>query len=380
MLPVVRRVIIEICDSPFVGGPEKQILGHCNYLNKSSFEPVIVSFASHAKPANDLLTVARNSGLRSKAICDGKLTFPVAVQQLSALAKSCGASLIIGHGFKAGFTASAAAALVGIPYLHYFHGHTASSARVRFYEWLEIRAMQRAQAVIAVCNCTADMLRSRNVPCVVCIPNAIDFDDIAHCGSRAEVRRKLALSDEDIVIGSVGRLSIEKGHIYLVEAARTVLAKWPGAKVVLVGDGPQRQILESRVSSLEMTKSFIFAGFRADSTELMHGFDIFVLPSVTENMPVSLLEAMACGVPVVATNVGGVSEMLANTLSQPVHSRSSGAISDAICEILRQPGHGGILGDALRSRAAGFTFERQAEQLADLISGFINQQDCPCNH
>ena len=113
------------------------------------------------------------------------------------------------------------------------------------------------------------------------------------------------------LIGAVARLTHEKGIDRLIRAAPTVVAKCPEVRFVIVGDGPERPLLEAEAGRLGVDAHFHFAGHRADVGELLPAFDLFVLPSLREGLPFAVLEAMSAGLPVVATRVGGVPEAVA---------------------------------------------------------------------
>ncbi|MHB8624058.1 MAG: glycosyltransferase [Sulfuricaulis sp.] len=126
---------------------------------------------------------------------------------------------------------------------------------------------------------------------------------------RTAVRRELNLHDSDIVIGSVGRLVSVKNYAMLLRAVSALLANHE-VKVIFVGEGPERPALEALTDSLQIRQSVRFLGHRNDVRDMLIGMDIFVLPSQSEGMSNTLLEAMAAGIPVVASDVGGNTEIV----------------------------------------------------------------------
>lgn len=354
-----RIPILHLCDSPFVGGPERQILGQCAHIDRDRFQPMVASFTEFACKGNDLIKVASEQGIQTVQICDGKISFPLAVRQLTSAIKQYNIRAMISSGFKANFTACCATAIASIPYIAYFHGHTGITTRVKAYEALDKLAMRRARLAIVVCEAAADALRRSGVRKVAVIPNAVNAAEIAADGTQALARRALRINDDEMVIGTVARLSVEKGINYLIDAASIILEEYPSVKFVIIGDGPTRSGLEQQAADLGVSDRLIFAGFRRDSTRLMKAFDIFALPSLRENMPVSLLEAMACGIPVVATDVGGVREILAPAGIEPVSPCSPRAIAKAILALLNDDDLRARQSDALLNRVEYYSFERQ---------------------
>ncbi len=137
--------------------------------------------------------------------------------------------------------------------------------------------------------------------------------DISHFtpvpGIGCDVRRELGLRCEDLVVGTVGRLSPEKGGVdLLIRAVKSLCLEYPHARLLIVGDGPMRPELEKVAAHTGLDA--LFAGTRNDIPRLLSAMDIFVLPSLREAMPIALLEAMAMRLPVVATLVGGVPEIV----------------------------------------------------------------------
>ena len=187
------------------------------------------------------------------------------------------------------------------------------------------------------------------------IYNGVDTKRFSRAPTRDIIRDKLHISKEDILIGTVGRLSSEKGLGFLLSATRDVVRAYPQVKVLIVGNGNEdyRKFLQEKANSLKLSPNIIFAGFRDDIPELLGGMDIFCLPSLTEGFNRSLLEAMACEVPVVATHVGGNLEIVrdgVNGLLVPPHN--SGSLASAIIEMIE---------DREKARMMGFEGRKLVE-------------------
>jgi L-malate glycosyltransferase len=129
--------------------------------------------------------------------------------------------------------------------------------------------------------------------------------------SGTAVRRSLRLSGKGPVFGTIARLTEQKGHRYLLEAASRALRLRPDLNFVFAGDGPLRDSLTARARSLGIGDRVRFLGYRTDVAALLAAFDVFTLPSLYEGLPNAVLEAMACGKPVVATAVDGTPEVVA---------------------------------------------------------------------
>ena len=145
---------------------------------------------------------------------------------------------------------------------------------------------------------------------MVVIPNGVREEALLTPADGTAKRRELGLPPHAPVVGAVSRLAWKKGIRHLVEATARILESVPDARVVVAGDGPLRGELEAQAAALGAGRRVFFLGSRPDSIELMAAFDVFVLPSVIEGMSNALLEAMAVGRPVVATDVGGNPEVV----------------------------------------------------------------------
>ncbi len=143
------------------------------------------------------------------------------------------------------------------------------------------------------------------------IPNGVDVDRYPSSTPRAQVRRDLGIDESSFVLVSVAKLHEQKGHRDLLAAARLVIDGHPNVTVLLVGDGPLRKTLEAEAAALGLAGHVRFLGTRSDVPELLAASDLFVLASHWEGLPMALLEAMASGLPSVATDVSGTREVSA---------------------------------------------------------------------
>jgi glycosyltransferase involved in cell wall biosynthesis len=146
------------------------------------------------------------------------------------------------------------------------------------------------------------------------IPNYVDIEELSRIRGQdlERIKRELSIQEEDIVLITVGRLNPAKGIQYLLLALAKVITDYKNIKLFVVGDGFYRKDLERQAQELGLEKNVIFLGERDDVRELLHLSDIFVLPTLSEGLPVSLLEAMAVGIPAIASDIGPVCEIIKN--------------------------------------------------------------------
>jgi glycosyltransferase involved in cell wall biosynthesis len=166
----------------------------------------------------------------------------------------------------------------------------------------------------------------------------------------------------------VANLRAEKGHDTLLAAVPRILARHPGASVTLVGDGPRREALETLARALGVSAAVHFLGECRDVAPVLAGHDLFVLPSRSEAFPNALIEAMATALPVVATSVGGIPEVVRsgeNGLLVPPDDPP--ALADAIVALMDDPARAAALGRAARADVERhYTIDRMVEQFEQL--------------
>lgn len=149
-------------------------------------------------------------------------------------------------------------------------------------------------------ECRADRLRV--------VPNGIDLDRFQpDDGARRAIRRELGIPDEAFAVGTVGRLWPEKGHAYLIRSLAPVLGRF---HLVITGEGPERENLTAQIAALARPEAVHLTGNRRDVPKLLAALDVFVLTSKSEGLPLVIPEAMAAGLPVVATRVGGIPQVV----------------------------------------------------------------------
>jgi glycosyltransferase involved in cell wall biosynthesis len=222
--------------------------------------------------------------------------------------------LIHTHGYFADIIGIPAAKRLGIPSVSTCHGFISNDLNLNVYNKLDRFALRFANKIIAVSddvklNLIRGGIRESEISVIQNAVNGNDCDEI-HAQDRQTERRPLRVAKREFVIGYVGRLSEEKGIKYLIEASSLLKEADVPIKTVIVGEGPSRRDLEALVRERKLEEKVFFAGFQAEVESWLRSFDVFILPSLTEGTPMALLEAMACGIPAVASAVGGVPQVI----------------------------------------------------------------------
>jgi glycosyltransferase involved in cell wall biosynthesis len=224
-----------------------------------------------------------------------------------------------------------AARRIGIPTATTLHGFTRGRWRKRLFERLQRSACRRFNAVVAVSRPIAAELVRAGVARdrVHVVPNA--WREWQPPLSRDEARRRLGVSNDEFLIGWVGRLSGEKGPDVLVRAMPYL--RIPRAVACFIGAGPERGTLAELARQLGVPDQIRWPGELLEAGRLFPGFDVFVLTSRTEGTPIVLFEAMAAEVPIIATRAGGVPDTVADSDALLVPPEDPGALAAAIGEV-----------------------------------------------
>lgn len=207
------------------------------------------------------------------------------------------------------------------------------------------------------------------------IANGVDVEKFGFDGR--ESRRRLGLSTDDVVFGVVGRLEPEKDHRTLLQAFRALVAVRPAMHLLIVGDGRLRGELESQSGALGLEHHVTFTGARTDIPEVLAALDVFVLSSVNEGVPLSVVEAMAAGKPVIATDVGGLRLLVKPSINGLlVPPADPVALEAAMSDLAAQPARRQEMG--LRSRQMAreaFSVSTMVNRYQEIYASVLGERD-----
>jgi glycosyltransferase involved in cell wall biosynthesis len=182
--------------------------------------------------------------------------------------------------------------------------------------------------------------------------NGIDVDAFAAAADRAEIRRFLGVRSDEFVIVQVARFDYLKDHGTALRAFTRVIGHLPRARLVLVGDGPERSAIENQMRELNLVDKVRLLGTRKDVDQLLQGADVFLLTSVSEGIPLTVIEAMAAGLPVVGTAVGGMGEVVADgSTGYLAQAGDDASLSEHILRLAGDPDLRCRMGASGRARA-----------------------------
>ena len=232
---------------------------------------------------------------------------------------------------------------------------------------LQRLSYQLAHRVIANSSAAARRLAEEGVPAwkVATIANGLDFDRFTTRKQAGAARRG---PGRQRIVTTVANLRPGKGHEVLLNAAARVIRRVPDVRFRIVGDGPRRRELERQAASLRISSHVEFVGHRTDVPELLRESDVFALPSFMEASPNAVIEAMAAGVPIVATRVGGIPEAIEHERSGLlVPAGDDRALAAAIVRLIGRPQVASRLAETARQSAESrFSFERMVSEFQQL--------------
>lgn len=216
------------------------------------------------------------------------------------------------------------------------------------FSWVERRLSRWTDRIIACSKKVREHLIEKvgiNPLRVVVVPNGVDTDVFFPIKKRTRlyrsvenVRKELKIEEGDTVIGTVGHMTRQKGYDVLIAAIPRIVRRHPGAKFIFVGRGLLREKLEKQARELGVEKQIRFAGIRRDVPTVLNSFDVFVLPSLWEGFGTAIIEAMACSVPVVASRVGGIPEIIEDGVSGLLVPRGRPELlAEAVIRLLKKP-------------------------------------------
>jgi len=271
---------------------------------------------------------------------------------VAALCRRLRPQVVHTHGYRADVVDGPAARRTGVPIVTTVHGFCGGDWKNRLFEGLQRRAFRRADAVVVVSRPLEEQLITSQVPeaRIHVVQNA--WAEQAPALDREAARRALGVRGNGFRLGWVGRLSEEKGADVLVEALPH-LADLPLA-VSIVGDGRMREGLRSRLEGLGLNAKVERHGAVPDVGRLFAAFDVFVLSSRTEGTPIVLFEAMAAGVPIVTTAVGGVPDVVSPAEAILVPREDPEALAAGIRAVYSDPAAALERAQRARARLAEF--------------------------
>jgi len=367
--------VIHLVEDLKIGGAERVIADIAEGLDSQKFDVTVWCVARGGEIADEL----NEKGIKVKILGIISYYNPLNILKLARLLRKAKPDIVHIHGYFASVIGRIAAKIAGILIL-INHVHSTYWDYKKRNILMERFLSLFTHKIICCSKAVKDFVRGleRIKPAkILVIYNGVDEDRLSTFKNASSVKAQFGIDSGDSVVGTVSSLTPHKGHKYLFQAAPMILDVLPTTKFLIVGDGILREKLEEQIKNLDLGSSVIFTGTRKNIPDLLSAMDIFVLPSCSrEGLGISIIEAMAAEKPVVATDIGGIPEVVKNgETGLLVLPRNPEALAQAIIELLRNPKKANTMGKKGRIRfKEKFTNKRMLSEVENLYVALINQK------
>jgi glycosyltransferase involved in cell wall biosynthesis len=330
------------------GGPEKTILNSPRFLSSAGYRMLCAYMHPPEDPGFDQLRQkARTWKAPLLSVHDRGAWDWQVVPQLVQICRRERVRIWHGHDYKSNMLGLLVRMLWPMHLVTTVHGWVKQTRRTPLYYAIDRLCLPYYESVICVSKDLHEHCLACGVPARRCslIENAIDTEQYSRRLPVGEAKRRLGFPPERSVIGAVGRLSEEKGFDYLIRSTAALVKAGFDVSLLIVGEGDRAPYLRSLITELSCAGRVALLGYRSDLTELYQAMDIFALSSLREGLPNVLLEAMALEIPIVATSVAGVPQLIRDgETGLLVPAQSVTQLTAALARLLRD--------DPLRQRLA----------------------------
>jgi glycosyltransferase involved in cell wall biosynthesis len=366
--------VLQLLSSAGFYGAENMLLNLCVAQKSAGVEATLLVFYNAHQPNLELYEEAKRRGLNPAMVrCEGRVDLK-ALREIRRHIREHAIDIVHTHGYKADLYGYIAARREKKPVVATCHNWRDVGSALLVYNRLDRMVLKRFDAIAAVSDAVNEKLRFAGVPAgrIRTVPNGIDvraFEDAALGGAA------LGSSSKSPVIGVVARLDLQKGFEYLFQAVRGLSESYPGLKVVIVGEGPDRAAIEAMIRKLGLEDQVTLAGQRNDMPAVYAAMDIFVLPSLNEGLPMTVLEAMAAARAVIATRVGAIPTVVGDGhTGLLVEPGDVFGLRGAIFRLLANPDLRRRLGQQAQARVLQhYTSDIMAQRYAELYEHVLAQ-------
>jgi glycosyltransferase involved in cell wall biosynthesis len=382
-----RIRVLEVIEAT-TAGTKKHVLSLVKALDKSRFSVAVACPRVRSHAYGDTSFVQELEGLGGVPLSVVEMRRNIhplsdtkALMALYRVIKEGRYHVVHAHSSKAGVLGRLAARWANTPAILYTpHGFAFRNVRSKFIRWIYVQIERLGSRWTDRIICVSptereEALRSQIAPPnkLVVIKNGLDTSEFAARVNPLAKKQRLRLNADNPIVGTMGRLSWGKGLEYFLQAATRVIRGYPDVQFLIVGDGEARRELERLATDLNISHRTIFTGFRPDSMEILALMDVFVLPSLHEAMPYTVLEAMASGKPVIAVEGTGAQDAVKQgETGLLVLPRDPEALATAVMALLGDKGRAQAMGLAGRKAVESrFTLAHMVHRTEELYTTLL---------
>ena len=365
--------LLVIIEAATVTGPAKNLLEFCRTVQNRSDIQIAVATFDRGRGETDFTAAAEQAGVPVSLIPESSASDWRVIGRIGDLVAANNPDIVQTHAVKSHFLVYLSRLWRQRRWVAFHHGYTTTDTKDRLYSQLDRVSLRAASRVFTVSQAFKRQLLERGVNAsrVDVVQNAVSLEwaERVRALDRQAIRARLGIAPDEKVLLAIGRMSIEKRHIDLLTAFRQMRGDNSRMRLILVGDGPERAFLQASAGD-----GLIFPGQIRDTSEYYAASDVMVLPSLTEGSPNVLLESMAIGIPLVATRVGGIPEIVSDGESALLVSPNDpAALAAAIREILEgdPDKRSRLIANARRAIETGHTLETRAQALVERYKALL---------
>ncbi len=298
------------------GGPEKTLLNSPRFL-ENRYQLLLAYIRPETDQDFDMPERAKQMGADLVDIPESGAVDPRTPLRLAKVIHEFRPDLLHAHDYKTNVFAIALGLLFQIPVMTTLHGYVTRGRRLERYYSIDRWTLRHMRHIVGVSHDLRDLVAGYRIPSArfSLIENAIDLEQYTRVHSISQGKDRYQIDQGCVVVGAVGRLAPEKGFDLLIQAIDGLLNKGVNLHLMIIGEGDERQRLESLIAQHGREDRIRLLGYRSDVRFLYECMDIFALSSLREGLPNVVLEAMALGVPVVSTKVAGVPQLITHEVN-----------------------------------------------------------------
>lgn len=359
--------------SNYPGGPETTLLGWYKYADRTRFDPRILFFSERRGLHERSLKLFADHSVPVECIPWGaSRNLPGSVFKLIGMIRKARPCVLHAHDVRSDFVALVAGRMTNTPVVISNHAWHAVGLKREIQEGLRARWLPYADIVINVSEDTHRETLRRGVPPEksIALYSGLDLEPYRRLPSREDARARLGIPLDAPVISNVARTWPEKAIDKLIEAAARLRPKYPGLRVLQVGDGVLDAELKADVERRGLQDCVHLLGFHTDYIDMMRASDVFALPSLAEGMPMVIYSAMAMGMPIVASDVSGLLDTLEHEKTAlMIRPGNADDLTAALDAVLADPALARRIGaEAQRVMEARFSAEVAVRQLETIYN------------
>jgi glycosyltransferase involved in cell wall biosynthesis len=368
--------VLDLRDTDRVCGPGKTILETACRIDKSEFQLSVGVFMLQRETKNLYMDALLKRGVDAVPIRTAHQFDPRIVKQIIALIKERKIDVLHSHEYKSDILAFLVRRFYPIPIITTIHGWIANHWKGRLYIGLGKRVLPYFDRVIAVSPKIQAELIARGVAPqrIELIHNAIVMENYQPDAYEPKLlRRRFGIPDDGIIVGDVGRLSSEKGQRDFLTAAQRINRVRKDVYFVLIGDGPDRAMLEQYARELGIAERVFFTGHLQDVRPVYQDIDMLALTSYTEGFPNVLLESLSMNRPILATDVGGVADIVEdNVTGRLVQPGDVEGIANGLLGMIQNPDEARrLMANGRQAVVDKFQFSRRVERVQALYRDVV---------